>query len=368
MATMKAVRVYAYGGPEVLKYEDAPRPKPGPGELLIRVHAAGVNPVDWKVREGYLKDVFKYSMPYTPGWDVSGVVEAAGAGAVRFKKGDEVFSFPDHPRYGAYAEYMAVKETELAPKPKTLDHAHAAAVPAASLTAWQALFGAGGLRAGQKVLIHGAAGGVGGFAVQLAKWKGAHVIGTASARNQDFLRQLGADEAIDYAAAKFEEIVRDVDVVFDTIGGETQARSWQTLKKGGMLVSTVSPPPAEEAARRGVRQGMIMVQPNAAQLAEIAGLIDSGKVKVFVETVLPLSEARRAQEMSQTGHTRGKIVLRVVSQGFYYDGAIFHHDDTTGTTEPSLQQSILLAFVVMRSSWSSCCCGENSFRRGLTFV
>ncbi len=312
MPTMKAVRVHAYGGPEVLRYEDAPRPKPGPGELLIRVHAAGVNPVDWKVRAGDLKEMFNYPMPYTPGWDVSGVVEAAGAGATRFRKGDEVFSFPDHPRYGAYAEYMTVKETELAPKPKTLDHVHAAAVPAAALTAWQGLFDVGGLRAGQKALVHGAAGGVGGFAVQLAKWKGARVIGTASARNQEFLRQLGADEAIDYAAVKFEESARDVDVVFDTIGGETQARSWQTLKKGGMLVSTVSPPSAEEAARRGARQGMISVQPNATQLAEIAGLIDAGRVKVSVEAVLPLSEARRAHEMSQTGHTRGKIVLRVV--------------------------------------------------------
>jgi NADPH:quinone reductase-like Zn-dependent oxidoreductase len=272
-----------------------------------------VNPVDWKVREGYLKDRLNYEMPYIPGWDVSGVVEAAGAGAARFKKGEEVYSRPDSPREGAYAEYMVVKEAEVALKPKTLDHVHAAAVPLASLTAWQGLFDMGGLRAGQKALIHGAAGGLGVFAVQLAKWKGACVIGTASARNQDFLRQLGADEAIDYATKKFEEIVRDVDVVFDTIGGETQARSWPVLKKGGILVSTVSPPSAEEAARRGVRQCVFMVRPNATQLTEIAKLIDSGKVKVFVETVLPLSEARRAQEMSQTGHTRGKIVLRVVS-------------------------------------------------------
>ena len=311
MQTMKAIRVHAYGGPEVLKYEDVPRPQPQPGELLIRVHAAGVNPVDWKLREGHLKDWLNYSMPYIPGWDVSGVVEAA-SGATRYKNGDEVFSFPDHPHDGAYAEYMVVKETELAPKPKTLDHVRAAAVPAASLTAWQALFDLGGLRAGQKALIHGAAGGVGGFAVQFAKWKGARVIGTASARNREFLKQLGADETIDYAAERFEETVRDADLVFDTIGGETQARSWQALKKGGMLVSTVNPPSGEEAARRGVRQGMVMVQPNATQLTEIARLIDSGKVKVIVETVLPLKEARRAHEMSQTGHTRGKIVLRVV--------------------------------------------------------
>ncbi len=312
MQTMMAVRVHAYGGPEVLKYEDAPRPVAGPGQLLIRVQAAGVNPVDWKLREGHLKEWINYAMPYIPGWDVSGTVEAAGAGAARFKKGDEVFSFPDHPHDGAYAEYMVVKEAELALKPKTLDPVRAAAVPIASLTAWQALFDMGGLRGKQKVLIHGAAGGVGGFAVQFAKWKGAHVIGTASARNQEFLRELGADEAIDYAAERFEETAREMDVVFDTIGGETQARSWPVLMKGGILVSTVSPPSAEEAARRGLRQGMVQAQPNASQLSEIGKLIDAGKVKVFVETVLPLAEARRAQEMSQTGHTRGKIVLRVI--------------------------------------------------------
>jgi NADPH:quinone reductase-like Zn-dependent oxidoreductase len=311
MENMKAVRIHNYGSPEVLKFEDAPRPTPGPGEVLVRIHAAAVNPVDWKIRKGYLKDRIQYQLPFIPGWDFSGVVEATGPGVSRLKKGDEVYARPDIARNGAYAEYIVAKESEVALKPKTLDHVHAAAIPLAALTAWQALFDAAGLSANQKILIHGAAGGVGSFAVQLAKWKGAYVIGTASARNLSFLRELGVDEAIDYEKTRFEDAVRDVDVVFDTIGGDTQQRSWKVLKKGGILVSIISPPSAEEAAKYGVRPGYVFVQPNAAELTEIAKLVDSGKLKPVVETVLPLSEARRAQEMSETGHTRGKIVLKV---------------------------------------------------------
>jgi NADPH:quinone reductase-like Zn-dependent oxidoreductase len=311
MENMKAVRIHNYGGSEVLKFEDAPRPKPSSGEVLIRVHATAVNPVDWKVRAGYLKDHIPYPLPFIPGWDVSGVVEATGPGVVEFKKGDEVYSRPDITRNGAYAEYIVVKASEVALKPRSVDHVHAAAIPLAALTAWQALFDVAGLTAGQKILIHAAAGGVGSFAVQLAKWKEAHVIGTASARNQSFLRELGVDEPIDYEKARFEDVVHDVDVVLDTIGGDTQQRSWKVLKKGGILVSIISEPSAEEAAKYGVRPGYVFVQPNAAELAEIAKLVDSGKVKPVVETVLPLSEARRAQELSETGHTRGKIVLKV---------------------------------------------------------
>lgn len=311
MENMKAVRIHNYGGLEVLKFEDAPRPKTGSGEVLIRVHAAAVNPVDWKVRAGYLKGHIPYPLPFIPGWDVSGVVEATGPGVMEFKKGDEVYSRPDITRNGAYAEYIVVKASEVALKPRSVDHVHAAAIPLAALTAWQALFDVAGLTAGQKILVHAAAGGVGSFAVQLAKWKGAHVIGTASARNQSFLRGLGVDEPIDYEKARFEDVVHDVDVVFDTIGGDTQQRSWKVLKKGGILVSIISQPSAEEAAKHGVRPGYVFVQPNAAELAEIAKLVDSGKVKPVVETVLPLSEARRAQELSEAGHTRGKIVLKV---------------------------------------------------------
>ncbi len=312
MKTMKVVRIHAYGGPEVLKYEDALRPELTSGELLIRVHAVGVNPVDWKIREGYLKHRLNHSLPLILGWDFSGVVEATGPGRGRMKVGDEVYSRPDISRNGAYAEYIVVRESEVALKPKSIDHIHAAAIPLAALTAWQSLFDAAGLGAGQTVLIHAAAGGVGSFAVQLAKWKAAYVIGTASKRNQDFVRDLGTDETIDYETARFEDVVHDVDIVFDTIGGDTQKRSWKVLKKGGILVSIVGPPSAQEAAAHGVREAAVFVQPSAMQLAEIGTLIDSGRLKPAVETVLPLSEARRAHELSQTGHTRGKIVLRVV--------------------------------------------------------
>lgn len=311
MENMKAVRIHNYGGPEVLRFEDAPRPQPGAGEVLVRIHAAAVNPVDWKVRAGRLKERIQYPLPLIPGWDFSGVVEATGPGVTRLKKGDEVYARPDIARNGAYAEYIVAKESEVALKPKSVDHVRAAAIPLAALTAWQALFDTAGLSAGQKVLIHGAAGGVGSFAVQLAKWKGAHVIGTASGRNQSFLRDLGVDEPIDYEKTRFEDVVHDVDVVLDTIGGDTQKRSWKVLKKGGILVSIVSPPSAEEAAKHGVRSGYVFVQPSASQLAEIAKLVDSGKLKPVVEAVLPLSEARRAQELNETGHTRGRIVLKV---------------------------------------------------------
>jgi NADPH:quinone reductase-like Zn-dependent oxidoreductase len=308
---MKAIRIHSYGGPEVLKYEDAPRPKPRRGEVLIRVHAAGVNPVDWKVREGYLKGMLHHSLPLIPGWDLSGVVEKAGPRVTRFQKGDEVYSRPDIARNGAYAEYIVARESEVALKPKSIDHVHAAAVPLAALTAWQALFDTAELKAGQKLLIHAAAGGVGHFAVQLAKWKGAHVIGTASGKKHDLLRELGADETIDYTTQRFEDVVREVDVVLDTIAGDTQERSWEVLRKGGILVSILKRPSPEKAATHEARGGYVFVQPNAAELAEIATLIDSGKLRPVVETVLRLPEARRAQELNQAGHTRGKIVLRV---------------------------------------------------------
>jgi NADPH:quinone reductase-like Zn-dependent oxidoreductase len=311
-ATMYAVRIHAFGGPDQLKYEQIPIPQPGPGEVLIRVHAAGVNPVDWKVREGYLKDYVNHTLPLTLGWDVSGVIQAMGLGATRFKKDDEVYSRPDLTRDGTYAEYVVVRESEVARKPKSADHIHAASIPLAALTAWQAFFDNAALKPGQRVLIHGAAGGVGTMAVQLAKWKGAYVIATSSQRNQEFLRKLGADETIDYTKARFEEVGRNVDVVFDMIGGDTQKRSWKVLKNGGMLVSIVSRPSPEEAASYGVRQAFLMTQPNAAQLTQIAELVDSANLRPVVETILPLTEARRAQELSQAGHTRGKIILRVV--------------------------------------------------------
>jgi NADPH:quinone reductase-like Zn-dependent oxidoreductase len=289
MENMKAVRVHNYGGPEVRRFEDAPRPTPGSGELLLRVHAAAVNPVDWKIRAGYMKEIFPYTLPFIPGWDVSGVVEAAGPGVKQFKKGDEVYARTDLARNGAYAQYGVARETETALKPGSIDHVHAAAIPIVASIAWQALFDRAALAKGHRILIHGAAGGVGSFAVQLAKWKGAHVIGTASTRNQAFLRELGVDEPIDYEKTRFEDVVKDVDVVLDTVGGDTRARSWKLPKKGGILVSIVGPPPsADEAAKLGLRTAYFSARPNASQLAEIAALVDSGKIKPFVESVLPL--------------------------------------------------------------------------------
>jgi NADPH:quinone reductase-like Zn-dependent oxidoreductase len=246
------------------------------------------------------------------GWDLSGVVEAAGPGATKFKTGDEVYSRPDIARNGAYAEHIVVKEAEVAFKPISYSHIQAGAMPLACLTAWQALFDVAGLSADQKILIHGAAGGVGGFAVQLAKWKGAYVIGTASAGNQTYLRELGVDEPIDYGKTRFEDVVRGVEVVFDTVGGDTQRRSWMVLRKGGILVSIAAPPSPDEAAKSGVRQAFIFVTPNGRELTKIAELADSGKLKPVDETIMPLSEAREAHELIQTGHTRGKIVLVVV--------------------------------------------------------
>jgi len=305
---MKAIRIHNYGGPEVLHYEDAPRPEPQAGEVLVRVHAAGVNPIDWKVREGHMKDLWPHKFPLILGWDVSGTVEAVGPGSAaagRFKKGDEVYSVPDSTRDGAYAEYIVVRESELSLKPKSLHHVHAAAVPLA------ALFDAGQLASGQRILIHGGSGGVGHVAVQLAKWKGAHVFATASTKNQELLRELGVDEPIDYTKQKFEDVARDVDLVLDLIGGETQERSWSVLKNGGVLLSLVQPPSVEKAKALGVRAAFVAGHPSGAQLAEIAKLIDSGELKLTIDRILPLSEVRRAHELSQSGHTRGKIVLRV---------------------------------------------------------
>ena len=300
-ATMKAVRIHAFGGPEELRYEDAPRPAPKPGEVLIRIHASAVNPADWKFRSGFFgKDI---PLPLTLGFDFSGVIDTLGESVTRWKVGDEVYGYA----LGAYAEYIAVKESMTVAKPESVDHIHAAAIASASLAAWRALFETAELEAGQKVLIHGATGGVGGFAVQLAHAKGIHVIGTASQRNQAYLKELGADEAIDYAAVRFEDVVRDVDAVFDT-----QARSWKVLKRGGILVSIAQPPSQAEAEKYGVRATMALNEMKAESLNAITQLVDSGKLRAVVDTVLPLSEARRAQELIQTGHTRGKIVLQVI--------------------------------------------------------
>jgi len=308
--TMKAIQIHKFGGPEVLKLDTIARPEPGPHQVLVRVHAAGVNPADWKLREGTFGEI---PFPAIMGIDFSGEIEALGPDVTEFRVGESVLgSVADES--GSYAEYCLAPTSHIVEKPASLDHLQAAAVPVPAMTAWQALFDEAKLRAGQKILIHAAAGGVGNFAVQFAKWKGAYVIGTASAANADLVRKLGAHEVIDYHTTKFEDVVQGADVVFDTIGGETQERSWKVLNRGGVLVSIVQPPDAQTASARGVR-GVFMREDAKRndELIQIAKLVASGQIKINVETVLPLSEARKAQELSQAGHAHGKIVLTIAT-------------------------------------------------------
>ncbi len=311
---MKAVRIHEYGGLDALKYEDVPRPEPGPGELLIRIHAAGVNPSDTKIREGAaFASMITEPFPYILGWDISGVVEETGQGVEGFKPGDAVYGMVNFPYGGGgYAEYVSAPAAHVALKPVTVDHIHAAALPLAALTAWQALFDAAGLSAGQKVLIHAAAGGVGHLAVQMARWKGVKQIsGTASDRDEEYLEDIGLDEFVDYKTERFENAVKELDVVMDCVGGEVQERSWKVLKKGGFLVTIMAPPPDGRAEEYGVRSERIFVHPDAGELKEIAALVDDGYLMPAIYDVFPLSEARAAHELVEKGHTRGKIVLRV---------------------------------------------------------
>ena len=306
---MKAIRIHEFGNEDVLRYEDAPVPEIQDDEVLIKVHATSVNPVDWKTREGYVEELIPHDFPLILGWDVSGVIENMGSKVTNFRKGDSVYSHPDINRNGAYAEYIVVKSKEVALKPKSIDHKQAASIPLVGLTAWQALFETVNIADGQRVLIHGAAGGVGSFAVQLAKTRGAYVIGTASARNHEFLRELGADELVDYTQVKFEEQVNDVDVVFDTVGGETLDRSWKVLKSGGHLITTVGMPSEEKAKEYNVNCSSVFVQTNAEQLEKIAELVDQGKIKTHLEKVFPIQQAKEAHLLSQTGRVKGKIIL-----------------------------------------------------------
>jgi NADPH:quinone reductase-like Zn-dependent oxidoreductase len=310
---MKAIRIHNYGDVEALSYEDAPLPEPGPVDVRVRVHAAAVNPVDWKIRAGYLAQVVPHKMPLTIGWDVSGVVDQVGAEVSHLAVGDAVYSRPNIARDGCYAEYVVVAASELAAKPNTLSHNEAAAVPLAGLTAWQGLFHHAQLKRGERVLVHAGAGGVGSFAIQFAKWAGAHVIATSSAVNEALVRSLGADEFVDYRSQRFEAVLAKVDVVLDTIGGDTQERSVQLLNSGGRLVSVVGTPDAEALAAVGATGGVFMVQPSSEELSRIGKLIDAGTVRVLIDSVFPLSEARAAQTKSQTGRAKGKIVLEVVA-------------------------------------------------------
>jgi NADPH:quinone reductase-like Zn-dependent oxidoreductase len=312
MTLMKAVRIHTYGDRDVLKYEDAPRPRPGEGEVLIRVHATSVNPFDCFVHAGYATAYFNYTLPLILGSDASGVIEEVGAGVTSLAVGDEVYARAGVWRDGANAEYVVALASDVAAKPRTLDHIHAAALPHAVLTAWQALVEAAQVGPGQTVLIHAAAGGVGHLAVQLAKLRGAKVIGTAS-QHGDFLRELGADEVIDYATTPFETAASNVDVVLDLVGGDTQQRSWAVLKPGGILISAVQPPSEEMAAEHGVRSYYISSAPPIGEtLAEVAKLVDAGQLRPVVSAVLPLHDIRKAHELLEGHHSKGKIVLQVI--------------------------------------------------------
>ncbi|MDA8384062.1 MAG: NADP-dependent oxidoreductase [Betaproteobacteria bacterium] len=305
MATMKAVRIHEYGGPDVMRIEDVPIPALIAGRVLVQVHVAAVNPVDWKIREGYLgRD---RSMPLVLGGDFAGRVVAAGHGVSDYQQGNAVFG---HCSEGAYAEYLLAAPKAIAHKPNGLNMINAACLPVAGLTAWQALFDTADLKAGQTVLVHGGAGGVGHFAIQLAKWKGATVWATASAPQHPFLRRLGADRVMDYRTQRFEDLGR-ADVVLDTIGGETQTRSWAALVPGGMLVSLVEPPVQELAQAAKARGKMIFRHDDPEALAELGRLAARGEIHVHVGKVLPLSEARQALEWSQSRHATGKIVLQL---------------------------------------------------------
>ncbi|MFF7239030.1 NADP-dependent oxidoreductase [Streptomyces collinus] len=331
--TMRAVRLHEHGGPEVLRYEVAPLPEPGPGEVLVRVHAAGVNPPDWYLRGGLTtmpgETEPSVRLPVIPGTDVSGVVEAVAADVAGLSVGDEVFGLLRFPSFhgSAYSEYVAAPASHLARKPAGIDHVHAAATPMAGLTAWQFLIDAGhehpspfqdfrhrptALDADTTVLVNGAAGGVGHFALQLAKWRGAHVIAVASGAHESFLRELGADRFIDYTKNRPEELVHDVDLVLDTVGGPTSRRFLRTLKPGGSQFPVL---PGEfddkETAKLGVTVSSAQVRSNGAQLAELGRLLDAGTLRVAIDSTFPLADARAAHERAARGHIRGKIVLTV---------------------------------------------------------
>jgi NADPH:quinone reductase-like Zn-dependent oxidoreductase len=330
---MKAVRLHAFGGPEVLRYEEAPRPRLQPGEVLVRVHAVALNPPDWYLRDGYKSLPAEWrpsvSFPLTLGTDVSGVVEALASDVQGFAVGEEVFGMVRFPSVGesrGYAEYVAAPATDLAHKPASLDHVHAAGAPMAGLTAWQYLIELGHHEPnpfqpvphrpvplqGKRVLVNGAAGGVGHLAMQLAKWQGAYVIAVASGKHEALLRELGADEFIDYTKTPAEDAVHDVDLVLDTLSGATTGRFLRTLKRGGALFPVfLGFADAEEAAQRGITVSMTQVRSNGRQLAEFGRLLDAGTVRVVIDSTFPLAEARQAHERAARGHIQGKIVLTV---------------------------------------------------------
>jgi NADPH:quinone reductase-like Zn-dependent oxidoreductase len=304
---MKAIRIHSYGASDQMKLEETPRPAIRGGEALVKIRAAGVNPVDWKIREGYLKEVHRASFPLTLGQDFAGDVVELGKEARGIQTGDKVFGFAA----GAYAEYATIRAADLARMPLTTDYAAAASLPTAGLTAYQMIFEVLQATKDVRILIHGGAGGVGSFAVQLARSREARVFATASAQDEPYLRSLGVEQVVDYRSERFEEKLRDLDAVVDLIGGDTLARSYQTLKSGGMIVSAVAAPDPAELEKRQLRGQQFVMKRNAAQLADLATLVDLGVLKPKLSQVLSLSDAPKAHDLSQKGKSKGKIVLQV---------------------------------------------------------
>jgi NADPH:quinone reductase-like Zn-dependent oxidoreductase len=313
MDSMKAIRIHQYGNSQSLSFEEAPKPVVGPNEVLVRVHATSVNPFDSAARAGYMAGWYNFEFPLILGLDVSGVVEEVGPGVTKFKVGDEVFARTDPAKGGGYAEFVAVDLAHVVAKPKSLDHVQAAAIPHAAVTAWVALIDTAQIKPGQRVLIHGAAGGVGVIAVQLAKLYGAYVITTSSTNNLEFLRGLGADQTIDYTTSNFAEQVHDVDIVLDTVGGDTLVQSGAVIKPGGLIMSLVDPSVEGVAKQHGGRGQMVTSgMPSAQILTEIAVLVESGKLKQVVSAELPINKIQDAHDLIDTRHTRGKIVLKII--------------------------------------------------------
>ncbi len=312
-STMMAWRVHAFGPPEVMTFERVPRPEPGPGEVLVKVDAAGVGPWDGWIRDG--KSALPQPLPLTLGSDLSGEIVAIGAGVSSLRVGDQVYGVTNPRFIGAYAEYAVASAAMVSTKPTSLTHAEAASVPVIAVTAWQALFDQAQLKAGQTVVIHGAAGNVGAYAVQLARLAGVHTVVTVSTDDVSFVRDLGADTVIDYRTQRFEEAVRDADAVIDLVGGETQERSFQVLRRGGKLISAVSRPDQDLAGRHGVEAGFFLVNVTSQYLTEIARRLDSGKLRTNVGAVLPIRDAREAHRMLERARPKpkGKIVLAVAA-------------------------------------------------------
>jgi NADPH:quinone reductase-like Zn-dependent oxidoreductase len=308
---MRAVRIHQYGGTETLQLEQIDTPTINADDILINVKAAAINPVDWKIREGYLQQFIPYKLPVTLGWDVAGVVTQVGSEVTEFKVGDEVFSRPDIARDGSYADYIAVKADEVVLKSTKLDFAQAAALPLAGITAWQCLVDVSQVQPGQRVLIHAGAGGVGHLAIQIAKAKGAFVIATASTANQALLTELGADQAVDYTQGALTEQFDAVDIVFDTMGGQILADSWALLKSGGMLVSVVEPPSEEIAKQHGVKSAFVFIEPSSRILKELNKLVEAEQLTPLIEHRFSLEQIEAAHLQSQSGRTRGKIVIDV---------------------------------------------------------